>query len=593
MIVPMKKATIIVQTKDAESALASLRELGVLHIEYQQTPKGREITQLQDDVALINSTISVLSEKEFFKKIEHTKVSQRLTDFRFTARHIIDLRKRLDQLDEYSRNLIERISQWERWGDFEPQDIEALATKNVFIKFYQVPLKEINNLPSEVLVKKLYITGRIANCVIVSQEKIGLPYKEMILPKMGLSKMRARLVENKKVMQTIRNDICKFLSLKEKFQALKKNLENELEFHQAIKGMGEVEKLSYLTGYLPYDVARSLQEAAKKEKWALVIAEPASQDLVPTLIRNPRWVSLINPIFKVLNIVPGYNELDISLWFLIFLSIFFGIIIGDAGYGLVYLGLTLFFKKKFKDKVKDSSIFILFYLLSGCAIIWGLLSGTFFGQAWLPQAFKPLLPALRSDKNVQAFCFFMGAFHLSIAHLWRAILKLPSVMALADLGWISILWGGFFLARTLVLGENFPAFGKWFYIVGPILVIIFSNPSKNIIKGIGAGLGNFLLSFVNCFTDVVSYIRLFAVGLAGVAVADAFNKMALGIGFNSLFTGLLTSLILILGHLLNVVLGPMAVLVHGVRLNVLEFCGHTDIKWSGFAYKPLRKTVET
>ena len=160
---------------------------------------------------------------------------------------------------------------------------------------------------------------------------------------------------------------------------------------------------------------------------------------------------------------------------------------------------------------------------------------------------------------------------------------------MADIGWTTILWGSFFLAKVLVLGFSFPAFAKWFFIVGPVLVLFFTNPSKNILKGTLEGLSALALSFVNTFTDVVSYIRLFAVGLAGVAVADAFNKMAIDVGFGNIFSGAVASFILVVGHLLNVVLGPMAVLVHGVRLNVLEFCGHVDVKWSGFSYKPLKK----
>jgi V/A-type H+-transporting ATPase subunit I len=140
------------------------------------------------------------------------------------------------------------------------------------------------------------------------------------------------------------------------------------------------------------------------------------------------------------------------------------------------------------------------------------------------------------------------------------------------------------------LGHSFPQFAKWFFIVGPALVVLFSSPCKNILKGIVNGLGSLLLNIANSFTDVVSYIRLFAVGLATVAVADAFNKMAMGIGFNNFLQGLLTSFILLIGHLLNVILGPLSILVHGVRLNVLEFCNHLDIKWSGFVYKPLQES---
>jgi V/A-type H+-transporting ATPase subunit I len=125
--------------------------------------------------------------------------------------------------------------------------------------------------------------------------------------------------------------------------------------------------------------------------------------------------------------------------------------------------------------------------------------------------------------------------------------------------------------------------------MGSILVILFTDPQKNILKGIGSGLQNFLLSVVNSFTDVVSYVRLFAVGLAGVAVADSFNSMAMDSGFGSISSGLVAAAILIIGHSLNIVLGPMSVLVHGVRLNVLEFCSHIDIKWSGFEYKPLKE----
>jgi V/A-type H+-transporting ATPase subunit I len=119
--------------------------------------------------------------------------------------------------------------------------------------------------------------------------------------------------------------------------------------------------------------------------------------------------------------------------------------------------------------------------------------------------------------------------------------------------------------------------------------VLFTSPQKNILKGLGQGLGALALNLVNSFTDVVSYIRLFAVGLATVAVADSFNRMALDIGFGSFFSGIAAALILFIGQGLNILLGPMSVLVHGVRLNVLEFCGHLNVTWSGFSYKPLKE----
>jgi V/A-type H+-transporting ATPase subunit I len=188
---------------------------------------------------------------------------------------------------------------------------------------------------------------------------------------------------------------------------------------------------------------------------------------------------------------------------------------------------------------------------------------------------------------VQKLCFFIGALHLSLAHGWRALIKAPALTALAELGWACVIWAVFFLANNLILGEDFPSAGSWLIILGLVLVLFFTNPQKNIFKTVGSGLGTIALSLVNNFTDVVSYIRLFAVGLATVAIADAFNSMAAGIvKKGDILTLIVAGLVVICGHLLNIILGPMSVLVHGVRLNVLEFCGHLGVTWNGFAYKP-------
>jgi V/A-type H+-transporting ATPase subunit I len=296
---------------------------------------------------------------------------------------------------------------------------------------------------------------------------------------------------------------------------------------------------------------------------------------------------MIKPVLGLLGLTPGYHELDVSMLFLIFFSIFFGILIGDAGYGLVYILLTvlltIWLHKKMLLNTEMKTIFSLFYVLGSCAIIWGLLTGTFFGQGWL----TPLIPQLNNATFMTTFCFFLGAFHLSIAHSWRAYLKIPSLTAIADVGWICILWAAFFLARTLILGEAFPPWGLWLVAAGVVLVILFTNPQANILRGIGEGLGTVALSFMNNITDVISYIRLFAVGLATLAIAETTNFLASGFG-DGVVAIVAGAVILITGHGLNIVLGPMSVLVHGVRLNVLEFSGHANVTWSGVTFEPLK-----
>jgi V/A-type H+-transporting ATPase subunit I len=123
---------------------------------------------------------------------------------------------------------------------------------------------------------------------------------------------------------------------------------------------------------------------------------------------------------------------------------------------------------------------------------------------------------------------------------------------------------------------------------GIVLVVLFTNPQANMLRAIGEGLGTVALSIMNNFTDVVSYIRLFAVGLATLAIAETTNTLSSGFGEGvvALMAGVL---IIVIGHSLNIILGPMSVLVHGVRLNVLEFSGHANVTWSGVAFEPLKE----
>src|SRR5665647_918766 len=271
----------------------------------------------------------------------------------------------------------------------------------------------------------------------------------------------------------IKGEIIEPARFFEAFLGIKKNMEKEIEFQQVLGGMGKEGPISYVTGYIPSDREAHLFAEARSRKWGIVVNDPSDDDNVPTLLRNPEWVDRIKPVFELLGLMPGYRELDVSMPFLVFFSIFFGILIGDAGYGLVYILITLGLQKKMKLNTELKTTFSLFYLLGSCAILWGVLTGTFFGQAWLlNMGITPLVPQLNDANVMQTFCFFLGALHLSIAHSWRAYLKFPSLKALADVGWICVLWTAFFVARTVILGETFPPWGIWLFATGIVLVIL-------------------------------------------------------------------------------------------------------------------------
>ncbi|HQJ16255.1 MAG TPA: hypothetical protein PLJ26_07195 [Candidatus Omnitrophota bacterium] len=588
MIVPMKKVNIICQHKDAARTVGQLRALGVVHVEHSRLPQGADIASLQADIALAKAAIDVLSRQN--SAGASIKSEQALSgDWRTRARHIIDLDKRLDQLNEYSRALCAKIDEWEPWGDFDPAQIESLARRNIFVRLFRIPVRDLGTLAPDEIVQTVSVRKGIADCVIVSRKKKELAYKEIMPPRNSLSAMRSRFEKDAVLATALRQELAQQCVFSKTIQEQKSLLEKELSFQQAVCGMGQHGMLAYISGYAPVDSIEALEQAARVHQWALLSSDPGPDDAVPTLLRNPAWVNRVEPVFNLLGIIPGYRELDVSPVFLVFFSIFFGILIGDAGYGLAYLALTAWLHCRNRRDSSMAQVFSLLYVLSLCAVIWGVMTGTFFGQEWLRnRGFRALVPGLNDVRTMQTFCFFLGAFHLSLAHAWRAVLKLPSLSALSDAGWICVLWTAFFLARTLILGDPFPPFGPWLAAAGAGMVVLFTNPQRNMLKALAEGFGAVALSLMNNFTDVVSYVRLFAVGLAGVAIAETTNSMAAGLGsgpagiiFGALIAGI--------GHSLNIVLGPMSVLVHGVRLNVLEFSSHANISWSGFAYEPLRE----
>jgi len=225
-------------------------------------------------------------------------------------------------------------------------------------------------------------------------------------------------------------------------------------------------------------------------------------------------------------------------------------------------------------------------ILSICAIAWGVLTGSYFGIEDLPAPLSNLrISWLKKEEHLIAFSFLAGAIHLTIAHTWRLIRTINSTRAIGQAGWICIIWSMFFLSRFLILGIELPGWFSVLFVTGLVLITVFMTPFK-LLKTEWADHVMLPFDVVGGFADLVSYVRLFAVGSASLAVATAFNELAIGDGIDSILAGFVAAIILFLGHGLNIVLCLMSILVHGVRLNTLEFSGHIGLEWSGFKYKP-------
>ncbi len=587
MIVPMKKLHLIVQKKDIVPALSSLCDLGIVHVEHQEELSGYQLEERREEVAMLKEALEILARFECKLQVPQ-KEAHDWTDV------VTDIQKLYAEIEHHQESIAQRsgeIRQWDPWGDFNPKDIAALATRGIYVQLCEAPAKGKADVPAGVVLEEISVSSGVRRCLAISDTRVDLPFPVIAPPSLGLYQMKNLQIEDEARIRQAREKITELRCYENAFQRILVERENVLQFEEVQKGMREDQDLALLKGYCPIDACAGLTAKAKQEQWGVFLEDPSPEDTVPTLLKNPKAVSIINPIFELMSIVPGYKEKDISPFFLVFFSIFFGMLVGDAGYGMIFLVLTAVFHKLTAAKVSDKSFFYLSYVLSSVTIVWGLLTGTFFGTLLFGQTFKPLLPWLSDIKNVQFLCFVLGITHLTIAHLWRCVTRGALIGALAEVGWILMLWGSFFLANMMLLGMPLPAFVPYLYMAGAALVIMDIIAQRN---DIGVNMILFVFSVINTFGDIVSYIRLFAVGLAGVAVADAFNQMALGIGFGNVFAGFAAVLILAFVHLfLNLALCVMGVLVHGVRLNVLEFSGHLGMEWSGIKYNPFKKVSIT
>jgi V/A-type H+-transporting ATPase subunit I len=357
--------------------------------------------------------------------------------------------------------------------------------------------------------------------------------------------------------------------------------------------------VAVLKGFCPAENEAPLREAAAAEGWGMVVEDPASDDPVPTLLRNPKWVSPVKAVFQMIGVIPGYRELDISALFMIFLSIFFAFLIGDAGYGLLFLVISGVVKHKLKNRAEAQPGIHLLMLMSSCTVLWGALTGTWFGIT--PSVLPAPLQALRPDyltgdpdrvaSRIMLICFVLGTLHLSIAHVWNFIRKINRWSCLSDLGWLCSTLAMFFAVRYMVLDAAFPPVMGAVLGVGVLLIALSLVLAREFF-----GLVTLVLDVISNFVDIISYVRLYAVGAASFAIANAFNEMAVTAwGSHGVWIGgLLAAVTLFFGHTLNILLGAMGILVHGIRLNTLEFSGHAGVQWGGIHFKPFaqREPVE-
>jgi V/A-type H+-transporting ATPase subunit I len=618
MIVKMKKVSIVVFDRFREQSLKALRKLGLVHIQ-SRPASSDELARFAEQNAQLERARNLLPEetkkqRKKRQKREKKQNKKRQKQRTLTAATVseedvdgcVEIAEEVSDLTENIRTVNERIERLSReqerlesWGGYDPQEIRELAEKGVHISLYELSTNEFKQLPEELewlIINKTKSSVRLA--VVSIGSEASLEFEPVAIGEKGRAQLQQQLDGARKELQGLEHRLQHLAGERARIEAVIQRLDKKIEFEQVRAGMVAEEQLSYLSGYVPAKRADALKRAASENGWALLVDDPAEDDPVPTLVENPRWIRIIRPMFQLMETTPGYREFDISFIFLLFFSLFFAMLIGDAGYGIILFILTLVGRLAMLKR--PGGVFSLLFVLSGATIVWGALSGTWFGveaMAQHPLLSRIVIPQIASfgvenTKTVMYICFLIGAVHLSIARLINFIRGLPRLVAFSELGWLSILWGMFFVTRYIVLQEALNPAGIWLVGAGILLVVVFGEQKGKFFKGVAFGLVRLPLSIldsISSFSDIVSYVRLFAVGLATVAVAANFNAMAAEVGFG-IPSGLISAFILFFGHTLNIIMGAMSVIVHGVRLNMLEFSGQLGMEWTGVPYKPFQET---
>ncbi len=588
MIVPMKRLTLMCLLRDRAATLERLRDMGAVHLTPVTPPGSEDLDAVRRRLAAARAAAEALPVRDVPPQAASAGAAVETL-----VAETLDLVRQRREAQAAIEALLHDRAVIAPFGSFEPASARALAARGVFVRLYVLPRQGKVTVPDGA---SLVMLGDDASwryaALFARTPDAVLQAREVPLPERSLAEYDRELAACREQVAAVERRLGELAVRRREVESLVVALADETAFVEARDGMGQMGAVAYLQGYIPSDRAGELKAAATAHGWGWRLIDPEAGEAVPTLVRNPKWVEPIKAIFKMIGIVPGYHEVDISGVFLLFYSIFFAMLVGDAGYGLLFLALTAALKR-FARKIPPELPRLL-GILSVCTIGWGVLAGSYFGIRFesLPAVLqRGRITWLTDEVNLMGLCFLIGSIHLTVAHVWNAWRARKSLGALAQLGWVAITWTMYFMAQYMILGKPLPGFVLPLFLAGLGGVVLFMTP----VAALKQEWPNHVmlpLSVIGNFGDVVSYVRLFAVGSAGAAISLAFNDMAVGGGIRSVGAGLAAALILFLAHTLNIMLSALGVIVHGVRLNTLEFSGHLGMQWTGIPFRPFRRETQ-
>lgn len=598
MITKMKKLTFLVFYKEYEEFLERLRAMGVVHI--QQKEQGQINNQaLQDDIHLLgrcNTALQVL--EPLVKPTGDSPATTQPTAAECNA-----------VLDAYDALLAEKTATEQRlatlrkeqqvlapWGDFEPANIKRLTDAGYEINFFSCPAKAF---------KEEWGSGY--NAIIVNRDKQKVYFMTVTapgqvpdidaelcrLPENSLSHLDADIADTEKSLAGFDDRLAALAADGvSTLQAAREGLNDNIDFAR-VRLTGEpvaADKLILLQGWAPAKSIDAIRAELDASGQFYEIDDPTPEDEIPIQLTNGKFAKLFEPLTK-LYMLPQYNELDLTLFFAPFFMLFFGLCLGDMGYGLLMIVALPIFTKLFKLINPDFSKWLV-VLFGASTILCGTLSGSFFGFSLydlnIPfvQKMKDLLYTDNSTMFTVSLC--IGVVQILFGMIIKAInltIQCGFKYALSTIGWF-VLLVTIIVAVLLKVPFSSPVIIA-FMALGAIGILFFQSPGKNPLLNVGLALWDTYNMATGLLGDVLSYVRLFALGLSGGILANVFNSMAVGMSPKTPVVGfLVTALIFCVGHALNIFMNILGAVVHPMRLTFVEFFKNAGYTGGGEEYRP-------
>lgn len=605
MITKMKKLTFLVYHKEYDAFLNNLRDLGVVHIAEKQQGMA-DNSALQEKIRLsarLSATIKLL---------QNIKTEEKVTDDSETvsASRGMQILDEVDELLNHKSSLQQQILAYEKelavlepWGDFSPESIAKLRDSGYDIGFYISTEANFNEdwieaynamVINRVASKVYFITFTKTNQEIdLDVERIKLPDRSYGQTQELIQCNKEELLRQEETLHNIaRKDIPSLL-------AARKELNGEIEFDQVVLNteLAAGEKLMLLQGWLPASEEDPIVAYLNSQSVYYDIKKPAPEDNVPIQLNNKGLFAWFEPICK-LYMLPKYNELDLTPFFAPFFMLFFGLCLGDSGYGLfLLLGVTLYrlLAKNIGQTMKP--ILSLVQLLAASTFFCGMLTGTFFGANFydLDWPFiQRMKQAIAMDNNdMFQLSLLLGVIQILFGMILKAVnqaIQFGFKYAVGTIGWIILLVS---VGLAAVLPAVFPMGGTAHLVILAIagaMILFYNSPDKNIFINFGLGLWDSYNMVTGLLGDILSYVRLFALGLSGGILASVFNSLAVGMSPDNVIAGpIVMVLIFVIGHSINIFMNVLGAMVHPMRLTFVEFFKNSGYEGGGKEYKPFSK----